>query len=900
MRDEGDRDELVMGLVSGALEQSPESRESYLRSACGSDPELYAEIEERVLWEKRMEGFLTPSLIETLELLDRPFEPGELVAGRFRVLNEVGRGGMGVVYEAHDQKLNRRVALKTAVRGHDNRLPPETRAASEVSHFNVCKVHELHSARTKLGEVEFLTMEFIAGETLSARLKRIGPLPADTARDIARQICAGLAQAHRQGVVHGDLKCGNVILTDTAEGGTRAVITDFGLASLKDPGRQDPGRSALCGSFDYMAPELFSGAQPSTASDLYALGVMFHEMLTGRIPQPAREVPLAENASTLTLPRAFGRRARHPRCEKLPRPWGAIVARCLAFRPQDRFSSAGEIIGRLDGRQDPRKWLAAIPAAAAVLAGALWIGKEQPGPPVRLAVLPIAVEGSPVAEAAGLGLELAERLSGARRGFVVIPSGEAQRNKVDTPEKAKTVLAATHVLRIPMRNAGGHLAVRASVVDSGSNISLQELQGTYRRNDIALVAKALTATVTGAFRLQARVPLEVLAVAAYPPYVQGINALQRDGVSADVAIPFLLQAAELDPHSALPQAALAEAYLQKHARHFGGDWLARATDAVTKAQSLNADSAPVLLAAGYVKQVHGWYEQAAQDYSRAVELAPGNPDAWNRLALAYTAMNRPDQAIATYQRALQAQPEYYLPYIDFGVFYRNRAQFAEAEQLFRQVTVIAPNLARGHLLLGLVLQQENRLQEAEQAFLTSLRLREAGAVLTDLGALYYRLEHYDEAERYFAKCLAVDPPTAMRYANLADALRQLGRVADATLTYQKAEEMAQADVEQNPSDPLSRSLYAYILAQLGNRMLAHHEIDQALVMGPGNAEVMRDAALLFEAMHERENTMKVLEQAPFPLLDELNRLPEVRSLQQDSNFQALLRAKQLNPDNQAK
>jgi hypothetical protein len=83
-------------------------------------------------------------------------------------------------------------------------------------------------------------------------------------------------------------------------------------------------------------------------------------------------------------------------------------------------------------------------------------------------------------------------------------------------------------------------------------------------------------------------------------------------------------------------------------------------------------------------------------------------------------------------------------------------------------------------------------------------------------------------------------------------------------------------------------------------MLAHHEIDQALVMGPGNAEVMRDAALLFEAMHERENTMKVLEQAPFPLLDELSRLPEVRSLQQDSNFQALLRAKQLNPDNQAK
>jgi tetratricopeptide (TPR) repeat protein len=214
--------------------------------------------------------------------------------------------------------------------------------------------------------------------------------------------------------------------------------------------------------------------------------------------------------------------------------------------------------------------------------------------------------------------------------------------------------------------------------------------------------------------------------------------------------------------------------------------------------------------------------------------------------------------------------------------------------------MIAPDLARGHLLLGLVLQQENRLQEAEQAFLTSLRLRETGAVLTDLGALYYRLERYDEAERYFAKCLAVDPPAAMHYSNLADAFRQLGRVADATLTYQKAEDMAKADVEQNPSEPFSRSLYAYILAQRGNRMLATHEIDQALVMGPANAEVMRNAVLAFEALREREKAMKVLEQAPFYLLEELSTFPEVRSLQQDSNFQALLRAKQLTRDNQVK
>jgi Flp pilus assembly protein TadD len=194
-------------------------------------------------------------------------------------------------------------------------------------------------------------------------------------------------------------------------------------------------------------------------------------------------------------------------------------------------------------------------------------------------------------------------------------------------------------------------------------------------------------------------------------------------------------------------------------------------------------------------------------------------------------------------------------------------------------------------MLGFVLRQENRLPEAEKAFLTALRLQETAPVLTDLGALYYQEERYDEAGQYFAKCLTVDPPTAMRYANLADAYRHRGLARQAASAYGTAEGLAKSDVERNPSDPSARSLYAYILAQLGNNTLANHEIDQALVMGPGNAEVMRDAAMVFEVLGEREKTMKVLGEAPFRLVDELNHMPEVRNLQQDPKFQELLRSK---------
>lgn len=885
-----------MELVSAALEQSPETRERYLRSACDSYPDLFPEVEERVQWEHRMGGFLCQTVVESLDLLDRPFEPGELVAGRFRVLNEVGRGGMGVVYEAYDEKLARHVALKTAVRGHDNRLPPEARAAREVSHFNVCKVHELHTTRSELGEVDFLTMEFIPGETLSARIRRTGPLPVKQARDIAGQICAGLAQAHRQGVIHGDLKCGNVILTEMPEGGTRAVITDFGLASLNLAAGETGSTMQLRGSFDYMAPELFSGTRPSIASDVYALGVMLHEMLTGKLPDPVRAPSLPEGATTLTLSGGGHRRPfANRRCQKLARPWAAIVASCLEFAPEDRFASADEVIERLEKPPKKRGWLLAGAAAAVLLAAVLWLGREGPGPPVRLAVLPIVVEGSPVPAAAGVGVELTDRLSGARRNFVVIPPGEAQRNRVDTLEKAKTVLTATHVLRARIRSSRGQMVVQASIIETRSSLTLQELRGTYPANGIALVAKALTATVTGAFRLRVPVPLEVLAAAAYPYYVQGLSLLRRDDLSTDEAMRFFQKAIELDPRSALPYAALAEAEVQKFKRGFGAEWLDRAAQSAARAQSLNPDSVPVLRAAGLYKQQHGWYEEAAQNFGRALELAPNDADVLNGLAEAYADLNRAKMAIETYQKAIQAQPDYYAPYIEFGRFYRRRGQFQEAEKLFRHAALVAPGLALAYRQLGLALNDQKRFPEAKQSWLKALDLQRTALVLTDLGGLYYQEERYPEALRYFQESLQSDPPSAVQYLDLGDAYRHVGLSSQADEVYRRAQELAELDLSQNPKDPIARTSLAYSLAELGDRSRAEFEITQALTLNPLDAGVIREAVFTFEALRAREKALQVLGNARAPLLEELSRQPDMRDLQADPQFQELLRNKMSQP-----
>ena len=231
-------DELIMRLVENALATPPEEREAFLRRACEGDTTLFDQTWTYVLWEQRMNGFLLDPVCSRPDG-QHPFAPGDLLDGRFRIVREVAQGGMGIVYEARDQKLERRIALKCAKIGFGKRLPPEVRNASEISHTNVCKIYEIHTTSTDRGEMDFITMEFLDGETLTERLNR-GSLPEKELRTIALQICAGLAEAHRNQVVHGDLKSNNVFITNGADGKIRAVITDFGLA------RRPEARSTQC------------------------------------------------------------------------------------------------------------------------------------------------------------------------------------------------------------------------------------------------------------------------------------------------------------------------------------------------------------------------------------------------------------------------------------------------------------------------------------------------------------------------------------------------------------------------------------------------------------------------------------------------------------------------------
>jgi serine/threonine protein kinase len=338
-----------MGLAEDALRTPSDQREIFLRAACQQDKELYNEVSEIVKWEERMSGFMRQPLIELLEEegLDRPFQPGDLVTGRYEIIREVGDGGMGVVYEANDLKLEHRVAIKCPKLGYE-RLSPEARNALKVRHPNVCLVNDIHVASTELGELEFLTMEFLDGETLFSRLAR-GKLEHKEAMLLAHQLCAGLAEAHRSGVLHRDLKPTNVILSADKNNEPRAVITDFGLATDED-GNTD----LLGGTPSYMAPELKESGKTSKASDVYALGVILYEVVTGQKPFPSDSAAKGKASAAPVKP--IKPVPPSKLVKNLPGIWDDAILPCLSPNPEKR-PSVTQTLAVLN-RKPPYLWIA--------------------------------------------------------------------------------------------------------------------------------------------------------------------------------------------------------------------------------------------------------------------------------------------------------------------------------------------------------------------------------------------------------------------------------------------------------------------------------------------------------------------------------------------------------------
>jgi predicted ATPase/predicted negative regulator of RcsB-dependent stress response len=294
--------------------------------------------------------FAAPGLGVAVRLLPS----GERLAGRYRLRGLLGRGGMGDVYEAEDEELSILVALKAlrlqpgpddGARSALGRLKSEVLVARSITHPNVCRVYDLGRHQVNGDSLWFLTMELLRGETLQARLRHRGALPAGEALALVEQMISGLAAAHRAGVLHLDFKSGNVIVARNGNPEERVVVTDFGLSrQWLAAGGATGGSADLAGTPPYMAPEQLLGGEASPASDIYALGVVLYEIATGVLPfagmtsiEGARRQLLAGTPSPRTI------------ATDLDERWEAVILRCLAREPGNRFARVEEVWEALQG-----------------------------------------------------------------------------------------------------------------------------------------------------------------------------------------------------------------------------------------------------------------------------------------------------------------------------------------------------------------------------------------------------------------------------------------------------------------------------------------------------------------------------------------------------------------------
>jgi serine/threonine protein kinase len=434
------------------------------------------------------------------------FAAGEIIAERYVMVRWLASGGMGEVYEVHDTWMDEKVALKTiaAAIADDpralSRLKAEVRTARRVTHENVCRVYDLGFYKRDREQIAFLTMELLPGVTLRQKLDIAGPFEGDVARRLIARMAEALRHAHAAGIVHRDFKSDNVMLMTASNGEiSRVVVMDFGLARQSLVGTSQPltpNSRTVFGTLDYMSPEQVMGRVATPASDVYSLGVVIFELLTGRLPFDG-DTPLARALKRVT-------EKAPPLARSLPavsKELEVCVATCLQQKPEARFASIDELLRVLDGQAVPRarfeRWRAAMIAGLVfTLALALFLFMHRRPASAEMQTLragPGAVPG----ERAALASLRSDEMHAPQPSSAAIPSASSSVALVaaTTPKvaSARSVASPGHPLRptpsIPGANPYALVRAetaapalprseRATSVDEATPVSKQPNTGT--------------------------------------------------------------------------------------------------------------------------------------------------------------------------------------------------------------------------------------------------------------------------------------------------------------------------------------------------------------------------------------------------------------------------------------
>ncbi len=634
----------------------------------------------------------------------------------YRVSARLGAGGMGVVYGAEDTKLKRPVALKfispelTTDPEAKERFVHEAQTASSFDHPSICTIHEIDE--TPDGQL-FIVMPFYSGQTLDDRIRR-GPLPLETALDISVRVVEGLAMAHGRGVVHRDIKPANIFVMDDGQ----VKILDFGLAKLGGLSKLTrPGFTV--GTMAYMAPEQLKGEEVDGRADIWSMGVVLYETLSGRPPFKA-DYPEALIYSVLsTEPAPLGSGVGDP-AGTLDR----IITRALAKNRESRYQSAEDLLQALQGVRDGH-----------AVAG----DTEQRHSPKQvpsIAVLPFA-DLSPSRDQEYFCDGMAEEIINALTrvdGLKVVArtSAFAFKGKSDDIRDIGRRLSVQTVMEGGVRKAGDRLRITVQLVDVTDGYQLWSERFDRQLEDVFAVQDEISRAIVDKLKVELLHDemVEVLKrstsnVEAYQLYLEGRyhwNRRTATGLAKSIAL--FHKAVALDPGYALAHAGLADAYniLTGFGEGPDEELFKKAEDAAAKALSIDGRLAEAHTALAYARAGRWDWAGAERQYAKAMELNPDYAPAQQWFASYLVAMGRFDEALRRMKTARQLDPLSLIINLGEANVHYYAGQWDGAEEQCRKVLELDPGFALAHQRLGAIYLQKGAHERGLEELAVSANL----------------------------------------------------------------------------------------------------------------------------------------------------------------------------------
>jgi serine/threonine protein kinase/tetratricopeptide (TPR) repeat protein len=823
--------------------------------------------------------------------------------GRYEIRGYLGAGGMGVVYRARDAQLGREVAVKVLndrAAGDPSRVERfvrEARAVARLSHPNILDIHDFGNHEG----IVYTVTELLRGHTLEQRIAR-SPIPLQSAFKVCRAIAEGLAAAHGEGIVHRDIKPSNIFITDDGQ----VKILDFGIASLREesvedsrPGSQAPtetssGSSRMAGTVGYMSPEQVEGRAVDGRSDIFGLGCVMYEVLTGRrafrgtTPTETMLAILGKDPEPIRLVRP-----------EIPLAVEMVVRRCLEKQPGERFESARDVAFALqaladsrDTGSDPggprsgpsarrrrgRRAIVAVAAATVVVAALLGLQRAVKQAPAvlpqspHIAVVDIsAPTGDPALQelAAGLtetvssSLRLLERQT---HGVVwVLPRRHHEAGVPWTAGSTATMHGVNLVLGGRLSSSDGRLVMEielrdpfaasllrtAVVADATDNLI------SFQHAPLQAVASMLEVEPDPVLLTEFRAA-STKVVPAFTAYLSGIGRLARasDRTELVEARACFEEAAALDPTfgPAREGELLACAALIGNPGEGGHevsceDWLLQAD---------RQPSADVLAAAAAVYRAAGDAPRAAQYQQRALEQRPDDAELLLRLGRDLQAIERLEAAESAFHGAIDRRPDfweghYYLGYLEYV-----RGNYQATANAWRTAARCAPRRASLYSNLGAVFHVLDRRDEARRMLERAVEVSGGSdyVALANLGIMYFEDARFAEAASTFRRALALDDSDYELWGGLAWSYASGVDAAKAEAPFRRAAELAAAELARTPDDPTLAAQLAGYYGMLGERDRGLELIETAIRLQPQDPIAIATIGETLEDLGDRERALE--------------------------------------------